>query len=169
MALELTTHLAFGIAAGFLFFGRVDAALLVGLGALLPDLDREYWFVRKKVYQDEQPHRARFHNVFVIALGYLVSPFFSLGIFLHALQDSFTTSKDRGCEWFYPVSRLVKRGQYDADGKPQDPDPNERVYFYQEDPKGIIEHADPDLRVPLHYDEECTNEGERRLTMKVYS
>jgi len=46
--LELTTHLAFGIAAGFLFFGRVDAALLVGLGALLPDLDREYWFVRKK-------------------------------------------------------------------------------------------------------------------------
>ena len=146
--MELTTHLAFGVAAGLLFFGRVDAALLVGLGALLPDLDREYWFVRTRVYQDEQPHRARFHNVFMMAVGYLVSPFFSLGIFLHALQDSFTTSKDRGCEWFCPVSRLVKRGRYDANGSEQELDKNERVYFYQEDPKGLIEYADPDLREP---------------------
>jgi len=146
--LELTTHLVFGIAAGFLFLGRVDAALMVGLGALLPDLDREYWFVRTKTYQDEQPHRARFHNVFVMALGYLVSPFFSLGIFLHALQDSLTTSKDRGCEWFYPFTRLVKRGRYDADGKEQPLEPNEHIYYYQEDPKGIIEHADPDLQEP---------------------
>jgi hypothetical protein len=144
----LTTHLVFGIAAGFLFLGRVDAALMVGLGALLPDLDREYWFVRTKTYQDEQPHRARFHNVFVMALGYLVSPFFSLGIFLHALQDSLTTSKDRGCEWFYPISRLVKRGKVDANGNEQQLEPKEHVYFYQEDPKGLIEYADPDLREP---------------------
>lgn len=144
----MTTHLTFAIAAALVFFGRVDAALMVGLGALLPDLDREYWFVRTKTYQDEQPHRARFHNVFVMALGYLVSPFFSLGIFLHALQDSLTTSKDRGCEWFYPVTRLVKRGKYDADGKEQQLEPKEHVYFYQEDPKALIEYADPDLREP---------------------
>lgn len=112
----------------------------------MPDLDREYWFVRTKTYQDEQPHRARFHNIFVMALGYLVSPFFSLGIFLHALQDSLTTSKDRGCEWFYPISRLVKRGKLDANGNEQQLEPKEHVYFYQEDPKGLIEYADPDLR-----------------------
>jgi len=83
-----------------------------------------------------------------MALAYLVSPFFSLGIFLHILQDSFTTAKDRGCEWFYPLSRLVKRGIYDANWTKQHLHRNERVYFYQEDPKGIIEQADPDLREP---------------------
>ncbi len=35
---------------------------------------------------------------------------------------------------------------YDADGKTQPQDPREHVYFYQEDPIGIIEHADVDLR-----------------------
>ena len=48
-----------------------------------------------------------------MAAGYLLSPFFALGIFLHSLQDSFTTVKDRGCEWFYPLSRRVKRGNLD--------------------------------------------------------
>lgn len=133
---------------GFLLFGRPDAALLIGLGALLPDLDREYWFVRTETYKDEQPHRARFHNILVMALGFLVSPFFAFGIFLHACQDSLTTSKDRGCEWLYPISRLVKRGKLDADGNSQPSDPSERIYFYQEDPKGLIEYADPDLREP---------------------
>jgi hypothetical protein len=146
--LDLPTHVAFGIAVGFVFFGRPEIALLIGLGALLPDLDREYWFIPAKTYQDEQYHRALFHNVFFMALAYLVSPFISLGIFLHVLQDSFTTSKDRGCEWFYPLTRLVKRGRYNDRGTEQPLDPNERVYFYQEDPEGLIEHADPDLREP---------------------
>jgi hypothetical protein len=146
--LDLPTHLAFGIAVGFVFFGRPEIALLIGLGALIPDLDREYWFIPAKTYRDEQYHRALSHNVFLMALAYLVSPFFSLGIFLHVLQDSFTTSKDRGCEWFYPLTRLVKRGRYDEKGTEQPLDPNERVYFYQEDPEGLIEHADPDLREP---------------------
>ena len=121
-------------------------ALLVGVGALLPDLDREYWYVKPKKYADEQYHRAIFHNVFAILAAYLVSPFLSLGVFLHMLQDSFTTAKDRGVEWFYPLTRLVKRGIVDADGKEQPLDPKEHVYFYQEDPIGIIEHADVDLR-----------------------
>jgi hypothetical protein len=146
--LELTTHVFFAFAVGLLFFGRPDAALLVSLGALVPDLDREYWFVRKRKYQDEQPHRARFHNVFVIAAGYLLSPFFALGIFLHSLQDSFTTVKDRGCEWFYPLTRLVKLGTLDPAGNEQPGIIPGNVYFYQEDPKGIIEHADSDLQEP---------------------
>ncbi|MGB8780463.1 MAG: metal-dependent hydrolase [Candidatus Bathyarchaeia archaeon] len=146
--MELTTHVVFAFAVGLIFFGRADAALLVCLGAFVPDLDREYWFVRAKKYRDEQPHRARFHNVFVMAAGFLLSPFFSLGIFMHALQDSFTTAKDRGCEWFYPLTRWVKRGTIDADGNPQLPIENGKVYFFQEDPRGIIEQADPDLRLP---------------------
>lgn len=146
--MELTTHAVFAFAVGLIFFARIDLALLVTLGALLPDLDREYWFVRVNKYRDEQPHRARFHNVFVMAVGYLLSPFFALGIFLHALQDSFTTVKDRGCEWFYPLTRLVKLGTLDVEGKPLPNIAPGKVYFYQEDEKGIIEKADPDLRVP---------------------
>lgn len=144
--MDLPTHFAFGFAIGLVFFGKPDVALLIALGALLPDLDREYWFMPKKVYADEQIHRAGLHNVFVMLITYVVSPFFSLGVFLHVLQDSFTTIKDRGVEWFYPVTRLAKRGLYDANGNPQPMDPKEKVYFYQQDPKGLVNKADPDLR-----------------------
>jgi hypothetical protein len=134
---------------GLVFFGHPEIAfLLIGLGALLPDLDREYWFIPSKEYRDEQYHRALLHNVFFMALVYLVSPFLSLGIFLHVFQDSFTTAKDRGCEWFYPVTRVGKRGRKDADGNDEPLDPSEHVYFFQEDPKGLLENADPDLRAP---------------------
>ena len=146
--MDLPTHIFFGVAIGLVFFGRPEIALLIALGTILPDLDREYWFVPTKVYLNEQYHRAVFHNVFIIALAYLVSPFLSLGIFLHMLQDSFTTSKDRGCEWFYPFSRLVKRGRYDLNGHPLPLDPNERVYFYHEDLWDRIEYAEPDLPEP---------------------
>jgi hypothetical protein len=55
--------------------------------------------------------------------------------------------KDRGCEWFYPLTRTLKLGTYDADGNPQPNIEPGKVYFYQEDVKGIIEKADPDLRI----------------------
>jgi hypothetical protein len=151
--LDLPTHFAFGVALGLVFFGSPEVALLVGLGALLPDLDREYWYVRPKKhvdeeveYADEQVHRARFHNVFMLPLTYLASPFLALGVFTHMLQDSFTTAKDRGVEWFYPLTRFVKRGLEDANGAAQPRNPKEQVYFYQEDPKGLVNNADPDLR-----------------------
>jgi hypothetical protein len=136
----------FGVAIGLVFFGHPEIAFLIGLGALVPDLDREYWFIPARQYRDEQYHRALFHNVFIMAVAYLVSPFLSLGIFLHALLDSFTTVKDRGCEWFYPASRLVRRGRKDADGKDEPLDPTEHVYFYQEDPKGLLENRNPEVR-----------------------
>ena len=145
--MDLPSHLSFGLAVGFVFFGsRPEVVLLIGLGTLIPDLDREYWYVRQQVYADEQYHRARFHNVFLILIGYLVNPFFSLGIFLHMLQDSFTTAKDRGVEWFYPLTRLVKRGMYDQSMKQAKPDPSSKIYFFQEDVLGYANAADPDLR-----------------------
>jgi hypothetical protein len=144
--LDLYTHWFFGFAIGLVFFGRPEIAFLIGLGALIPDLDREYWFIPAKQYRDEQLHRALFHNVFIMAVAYLGSPFLSLGIFLHTLLDSFTTVKDRGCEWFFPVTRWVKRGRKDADGHDEPLDPTEHVYFYQEDPNGLLENPNPDLR-----------------------
>jgi hypothetical protein len=145
--LDLPSHLSFGLAIGLVFFGnRPEIVLLIGLGTLVPDLDREYWYVRQQIYAEEQYHRARFHNVFLILIGYLLNPFFSLGIFLHMLQDSFTTAKDRGVEWFYPLTRLVKRGMYDQTMSQRNPDPKVKVYFYQEDVLGYVNAADPDLR-----------------------
>ena len=146
--MDLPSHMSFGLAVALVFYGKPEIALLVGLGALIPDLDREYWYVREQKYADEQYHRARFHNVFLILLGYLISPFLSLGIFLHMLQDSFTTAKDRGVEWFYPLTRLIKRGKYDHNMKPQPTDPKHRILFYQQDPIGYVNAADKDLREP---------------------
>lgn len=145
--MDLPTHFAFGLAIGFVFFGHTpELALVVALGALLPDLDREYWFIPQRKYIEEQPHRALLHNVVVIGATYLVSPFLSLGVFLHVLQDSFTTVKDRGVEWFFPFTRWAKRGRFDQNADEQPLDPNEHVYFYQEDPPRLAKLADKDLQ-----------------------
>jgi LexA-binding, inner membrane-associated putative hydrolase len=144
--LDLPSHLSFGLAVALIFFGRPEIALLVGMGTLIPDLDREYWYVKAQIYADEQYHRARFHNVFLIAVVYILSPYLSLGVFLHALQDSFTTAKDRGVEWFYPLTRFVKRGKFDQNMNENPPDASSRIYFYQEDVLGYANAADPDLR-----------------------
>jgi membrane-bound metal-dependent hydrolase YbcI (DUF457 family) len=69
--MDLPTHALFGFAVGLIFFGHPETALLVSLGALIPDLDREYWFVKVNVYRDEQLHRALLHNVFV--MGFFLS------------------------------------------------------------------------------------------------
>lgn len=144
--MDLPSHLSFGLAVALVFYGRPEIALLVGMGSLIPDLDREYWYVQQQVYADEQYHRARFHNVFLIMIAYLISPFLALGVFLHALQDSFTTAKDRGVEWFYPLTRLVKRGMYDPDMNEQTLSEDDRIVFYQQDPLGYANAADQDLR-----------------------
>lgn len=131
---------------GFLFFGQPGLAVLLAFGALLPDLDREYWFMKMERYRDEQLYRSLFHNFFVISIVFLFSPFVSFGMFLHTLQDALTTVKDRGVEWLYPATQFVTRGEKDADGKDEPVDPKSHVYFYQEDAKGVLENADPDLR-----------------------
>ncbi len=136
----------FALAVGFLFFGQPGLAVLLAFGALLPDLDREYWFMKMERYRDEQLYRSLFHNFFVISIVFLFSPFVSFGMFLHTLQDALTTVKDRGVEWLYPATQFVTRGEKDADGKDEPVDPKSHVYFYQEDAKGVLENADPDLR-----------------------
>ena len=41
--LDLPTHFFFGIAIALISFGKPAIVLLVGIGALLTDLDKEYW------------------------------------------------------------------------------------------------------------------------------
>ncbi len=141
--MDLPTHAAFGLAIGLVFFGHPEAAVLVMIGAILPDLDRD-WLGKKYAIGEEQRHRAILHNVFIVAISFLVSPFLALGAFLHMLQDSLTTANDKGCEWFYPLSRLVKLGKYNADKEQMTLDPKERIYFLQEDP----EDADTGPAIP---------------------
>lgn len=144
--MDLPTHFAFGFAAGLVFTDNTQIAFLVAFGSLIPDLDREYWFIPRRIFSDDQLHRAAFHNVFMMALIYVVSPYVSLGIFLHILADSFTTVKDRGVEWFFPASRLAKRGRFNCTGEEQPIEKGRRVYYYQEDPPGLVKKADPDLQ-----------------------
>jgi len=91
--MNLVTHAVFGLAIGFIFFGRVDIAVLIAVGSFLPDLDREYWFIPQREYREEQYHRALFHNIFFMMVIYLANVYASLGIFLRSLFDSFYYSK----------------------------------------------------------------------------
>ncbi len=45
--MNLNSHILFGIAIGIAFFHNVDIAILIGIGAALPDLDREYILTNK--------------------------------------------------------------------------------------------------------------------------
>jgi hypothetical protein len=153
---NLTTHFVFGAFVAAVFTRLPSAVVLVALGSLIPDLDREYWFWGRERFKEDQVHRSLFHNVFVILILYFISPWISLGVFLHSLLDSLTTVKDRGVEWLYPLSRAVKRGanhyecsrsqekcEIDLKELPEAERP--RVCYLQEDPKELTKHSSSDL------------------------
>jgi hypothetical protein len=144
--MNFTTHVMFGLLIGTLFFGpRPEIVLLVGVGSAIPDLDREYAFFSRDKYRDSQLHRALCHNYFFMGLLFLVSPFIALGAFLHTVLDALTTAKDRGVEWLFPFSRVVKVAANDEKGN-QFPGINpKKVYFYQNDPIELTRKSDKDL------------------------
>jgi membrane-bound metal-dependent hydrolase YbcI (DUF457 family) len=144
--LNFTTHLAFGILVGSLFFGKPEVILLIAIGSMIPDLDREYAFLSKESFRRRQVHRAFCHNFFFLGLVYLVNPFLALGAFLHTLLDALTTARDRGVEWLYPFSRLVKRAVYDANGKRLPLDPKQKIYFQQNEVYGLTTKTTPDIK-----------------------
>jgi len=45
--MNLSTHIMFGILVGALLFGKPEIALMIGVGAAINDLDREYVFFSK--------------------------------------------------------------------------------------------------------------------------
>jgi hypothetical protein len=142
----------FGIAMGAVFFGKPEAILLVALGSMIPDLDREYGLLSEDSFRRHQVHRALCHNFVFLALVYLVNPFLGIGAFLHTFLDALTTTKDRGVEWLYPFTRLVERSVYDSHGQKIPLDPKTKVYLYTNEPLALSQRSDPDLKpdsVPL--------------------
>jgi hypothetical protein len=136
----------FGALIGALFFGRLDIILLVALGSVLPDMDREYGFFSKDYFREHQLHRALFHNFVFIGIVFLINPFLAIGAFCHTLLDGLNTAKDRGVEWLYPFSRLVKKARYDHAGKKIEFDSKTKVYMYQNDPVELTRKTAEDMK-----------------------
>jgi uncharacterized membrane protein YuzA (DUF378 family) len=144
--MNLHTHVMVGILVGALFFGRPEIMLMIGVGATIPDLDREYGFFSKESFRRRQIHRALFHNFLAIAILYFINPYIGIGAFLHSFLDSLTTTRDRGVEWLYPFSRLVTRAVYDSDGNKLELDPKHRIYFLQNDLPGLTRRTTKDIK-----------------------
>jgi hypothetical protein len=144
--MNLPTHIAFGALIGALFFGRWDIILLVAIGSVLPDMDREYGFFSKDYFRDHQLHRAIYHNFVFIGIVFLINPYLALGAFCHTLLDGINTAKDRGVEWLYPFSRLVKKARYDHAGKKIAFDIKTRFYIYQNDPVELTRKTAEDMK-----------------------
>ena len=144
--MNLHTHAMFGILVGALFFGRPEIMLMIGVGATIPDLDREYGFFSKDSFRRRQIHRALFHNFLAIAILSFINPYIGLGAFLHSFLDSLTTTRDRGVEWLFPFSRLVTRAVYDSDGNKLELDSKHRIYFLQNDLPGLTRRTTKDIK-----------------------
>ncbi|MBE3115659.1 metal-dependent hydrolase, partial [Candidatus Bathyarchaeota archaeon] len=119
---------------------------MVGVGSVIPDLDREYGFFSKESFRRRQIHRALFHNFLFIGIVYLINPFFGIGAFLHSFLDSFTTTRDRGVEWLYPFSRMVTKAVYDSDGNKLLLDPKHKIYFLSNDLPGLTRRTTKDIK-----------------------
>jgi hypothetical protein len=155
--LNLGSHIFFAGVVTAVFTGNPYFALLAGIGSFIPDLDREYIFVSPKAFRKEQLHRALFHNLLFLSGLFFVNVWLALGAFLHSFLDSFTTEKDRGVEWLFPFSRLVKRGRFTLAAKSRneecklelvDMKPPDRVCFINEDSPEATNLSDPDLKEP---------------------
>jgi hypothetical protein len=155
--LNLGTHIFFAGMITAIFTGNPYFTLLAGIGSFIPDLDREYLLVSPKTFRAEQWHRALFHNLLFLSGLFFVNVWLALGAFLHSFLDSFTTEKDKGVEWLFPFSRLVKRGKYalasDSKGggcqiELFDQKPPDRVCFLNEDSPEMTKLSDSDLAEP---------------------
>ena len=152
--MNLGSHIFFAGVVTAVFTGNPYFALLAGIGSFIPDLDREYIFVSAKAFREEQYHRALFHNLLFLSGLFFVNVWLALGAFLHSFLDSFTTEKDRGVEWLFPFSRLVKRGRYEIVASSKDgchlelvdTKPPDRVCFINEDSPQATKLSDPDLK-----------------------
>ena len=136
----------FGVLLATVFFGKPEIILLVAIGSAIPDLDREYGFLSKESFRNVQVHRALFHNFLFLGLLCLINPFLALGAFLHTFLDALTTARDRGVEWLFPFSRLVKRAVYDNSGNRLALDPKQKIYFLQNEIQILTNKTTKDLK-----------------------
>lgn len=136
----------FGIALGAVFFGKPEIMLLAGIGAAIPDLDREYGFLSKESFSRRQVHRALCHNFLFLGLVYLINPYLGIGAFSHTLLDALTTARDRGVEWLYPFTRLLSRAVYDYNGNRIDLDPKHKICLLQNELPVLTKKTTKDLK-----------------------
>jgi hypothetical protein len=144
--MNFPTHVMLGIVVGALFYGKPEIILLLGLGSAIPDLDREYGFMSKESFRKRQAHRALCHNFLFLGLVYLINPYLGLGAFLHTFLDALTTARDRGVEWLYPFTRLVKRAVYDYNGNRLELDPKHKIYLLQNELPVLTKKTTKDLK-----------------------
>ena len=153
--MNLGTHIFFAGVVTAILTGNPYFTLLAGIGSFIPDLDREYLLVSPKAFREEQFHRALFHNLLFLSGLFFVNVWLAVGAFLHSFIDSFTTDKDKGVEWLFPFSRLVKRGRYTLAATSKngacklelvDQKPIDRVCFINEDSPETTKLSDPDLK-----------------------
>jgi len=148
--MNLSTHFVAGFALGIGLFHNDVLALIVAIGALLPDLDREYFYAARGFMGKYQTHRAVLHNFVMAALLYIVSPLLALGALSHYFLDIFTSASDRGAELLFPFTRFVsgKLWRFDIEG---DKEPNEpgKSQWWVEDPYRLLRHTtDQDMQEP---------------------
>ncbi|BDB98134.1 metal-dependent hydrolase [Saccharolobus caldissimus] len=143
--MNLNTHIALALAVGLiLFHNDITLAVLVGIGAAIPDLDREYIFTKRRIFAKYQLHRALFHNVFFALAITFFNVYLGLGVFLHIGLDLLTSPTDRGVELFFPLGRIIKNFQLDYDGNIKK---SSGIKWYLEDPNRIINKTtDPGLK-----------------------
>lgn len=145
--MNLTTHWVLAFALGIGFTHNIEVALILSIGALLPDLDREYLFVARDFIGRHQLHRAFFHNVFFIGLLYLLNPYLALGALSHTMLDTLTTATDRGVELFYPLTRLVRGHYYTIEGEQSEK--SRKMTWWVEDTWRLLKTtSDRDLQEP---------------------
>jgi len=143
--MNLNTHIMLALAVGAVAFHRVDLAVLVAIGAAIPDLDREYVFTKRRVFERYQLHRALLHNVFFAGSLSLFNQYLGLGVFLHILLDLLTSPTDRGVEVLFPLGRFVRSFKLDLDGRVNRG--RSRITWYMEDPVRLVRRtSDPELR-----------------------
>jgi hypothetical protein len=145
--LNLTTHAALGFVLGIAVFRNVEIALVMMIGAFIPDLDREHLFIARKKWAELQLHRALFHNCFFLGGLYLFNQFLAFGAFTHVMLDMGTTATDRGAEVLFPVTRVVRGFLWDIDAKTQKKD--KKLKWWVEDPWRLLKKtSDRDLSEP---------------------
>jgi hypothetical protein len=145
--MNLTTHFIHAFSIGIALFHNLEASLILGIGALIPDLDREYLFVARSFMEEHQFHRALFHNLFMIAALYVVNPLLFYGALSHSILDMFTSATDRGVELFFPLTRIVGKFRYTIDG--QESDASKSIEWWVEDPWRLLQNtSDRDLQEP---------------------
>jgi hypothetical protein len=145
--LNLTTHAALGFVLGIALFRNVEIAIVMMIGAFIPDLDREHLFIARKKWAELQLHRALFHNFFFLGGLYLFNPYLAIGAFTHVMLDMGTTATDRGAEVLFPVTRVVRGFLWDIEAKTQKKD--RKLKWWVEDPWRLLKKtSDRDLSEP---------------------